>query len=508
MKPKQKDQQPQPMPAAGAVTDTVEKDQQDDPLLARLLEKGFRARTEEDRSRARDTLDEFIKRVTEGVVHEDREMLDTVDELIADIDRKLSDQMNEIIHQAEFMRVEGSWRGLHHLIHESNTGPELEVRMLNVSRKDLHRDLTRAPEFDQSGLFKKIYEEEFGTPGGKPFSYFIGDYEFSNHPQDIQLLEKISNVAAAGWVPFFAAAAPQMLDLDSFQDLANPRDLSMIFEDDAYIKWRMFRESEDSRFVGLCLPRTLMRLPYGEDTCPVDSFAFEEDVSNQGSHSRYVWGNAAFSLGTRINDAFDQYGWCTAIRGLEGGGAVQGLPLHTFRSDTGETVVKCPTEIAITDRRSNELEKLGFIPLCHYKKSDYAVFFSVRSVQKPKQYDLPEAQANADLSSQMQYLLATSRFAHYIKVIQRDKLGSHLTAENVAKFLNDWIAQYVLLNDKAGQELKARQPLREARIEVTEIPGRPGCYDAIIWLKPHYQLEELNVSLRLVATLDTPKRES
>jgi type VI secretion system protein ImpC len=379
----------------------------------------------------------------------------------------------------------------------------LKLRVLNVSKTDLLRDLERASEFDQSALFKKVYEEEYGMFGGAPFGALIGDYEFGRHPQDVALLEKISNVAAAAHAPFFAAANPQLFNLDSFTNIGGPRDLAKIFDGLEYVKWKSFRESEDSRYVGLTLPHILLRLPYGPETVPVETFNFQEDVDGT-DHSKYLWGNAAYALGSRITDAFAKHNWCVAIRGVEGGGLVEGLPAHTFMTDEGDVALKCPTEIAITDRREKELTDLGLIPLVHCKGRDYAAFFGVQSCQKPKKYDTDAANANARLSTQLQYILATSRFAHYLKAIMRDKIGRFMTRQNCQDYLNRWIANYVLLDDNASQDAKAQNPLREARIDVSEIPGKPGAYRAVAFLRPHFQLEELTVSLRLVAELPQP----
>jgi type VI secretion system protein ImpC len=372
-----------------------------------------------------------------------------------------------------------------------------------VSKNDLLKDLERASEFDQSALFKKVYEEEFGMFGGAPFGALIGDYEFGRHPQDMALLDQISHVAAAAHAPFIAAASPQLYNLESFTDLGAPRDLAKIFDTVEYVKWKSFRESEDSRYVGLTLPHILLRLPYGPETVPVEAFNFKEDVDGK-DHSKYLWGNASYAFATRLTEAFAKYSWCAAIRGVEGGGLVEGLPTHTFMTDDGEVALKCPTEIAITDRREKELSDLGFIPLVHCKGTDYAAFFGAQSSQKAKKYDTDSANANARLSTQLQYILATSRFAHYLKAIMRDKIGSFMTRQNCQDYLNRWITNYVLLDDNASQAAKAQYPLREARIDVSEVRGKPGVYRAVAFLKPHFQLDELTVSLRLVAELPTP----
>jgi type VI secretion system protein ImpC len=375
--------------------------------------------------------------------------------------------------------------------------------LLCATKAEVFKDLDQAIEFDQSQLFKKVYEEEYGTFGGHPFSLLIGDYEFGRQPQDMALLEKISGVAAAAHAPFIAAASPRLFDMDSFPELGNPRDLAKLFESTELIKWRSFQASEDSRYVTLVLPHILLRLPYGPNTVPTEDFKLVEDVDGK-DHSRYLWGNAAYALGQRITNAFSLYGWCAAIRGVEGGGMVTGLPTHTFKTDEGDIALKCPTEIAITDRREKELDTLGLVALCHCKGTDYAAFFGGQTTQKPKAYDTDAANANARISARLPYILAASRFAHYLKVICRDKIGSFQTKDSLALYLNRWISSYILGTDDAGQNLKAQYPLREARIDVFDVPGKPGAYRAVAFLRPHFQLEELTTSIRLVAELPPP----
>jgi type VI secretion system protein ImpC len=401
--------------------------------------------------------------------------------------------------------LEASWRGIKYMMDQSETSSMLKIRVLNVSKKELLRDLQRAPEFDQSVMFKKVYEDEFGIFGGEPFGALVGDYEFSKHPEDIELLEKVSQVAAGAHAPFLTAAAPELLNLDSFSQLGDPRDIGKIFDSTEFAKWKSFRASEDSRYVGLTMPRVLMRLPYGKDTKPVDDFNYEEGVDGT-DHSKYLWGNAAYALGARLTQAFAQYGWCASIRGVEGGGLVEGLPTHTFRTDEGDVALKCPTEVAITDRREKELADQGLIPLVHCKGTDYAAFFSVQSSNKPKKFDKAAANANARLSAQLPYILAVSRFAHYMKSIMRDKIGGFMSRGQCQTFLTQWIMQYVTDDDQASAATKAKFPLREAKIEVSEIPGKPGAYRAIAFLRPHFQLDELTVSLRLVAELPAPAK--
>jgi type VI secretion system protein ImpC len=462
-----------------------------------------RPQDEEERKHSRLQIATLVEEVMQGTVRVSKDIEAMISARIADIDELLSRQLNEVMHAPDFQRLEASWRGLHYLVHQSETSTMLKLRVLNVPKNDLLRDLERASEFDQSALFKKVYEEEYGMFGGAPFGALIGDYEFGRHPQDMALLEKISNVAAAAHAPFIAAASPRLFNLDSFTELAVPRDLAKLFDTVEYVKWKSFRDSEDSRYVGLTLPHILLRLPYGQDTVPVEAFNFKEDVDGK-DHSKYLWGNAAYALGTRLTDAFARYNWCVAIRGVEGGGLVEGLPAHTFMTDEGEVALKCPTEIAITDRREKELSDLGLIPLLHCKGTDYAAFFGAQSCQKPKKYDTDAANANARLSTQLQYIMATSRFAHYLKAIMRDKIGSFMSRKNVEDYLNRWINNYVLGTDDAGQEMKARYPLREARVDVSETPGKPGVYRAVAFLKPHFQLDELTISLRLVAELPPP----
>jgi len=483
----------------------LEEPPDNDNLLESMLGEGRLARDESQTERAKDMIGEFVQQVMQGSMVVSKNIETSINSRIAAIDSLVSAQLNEIMHAEEFQKLEGSWRGLQHLVFESETGTMLKIRVLNSSKKDLLRDMERAPEFDQSALFKKIYEEEFGTFGGSPIGALIGDYEFSNHPQDISLLEKVSQVAAAAHAPFISAASPQLFGWDSFSDLQEVRDLAKIFDRTEYAKYRSFRESEDSRYVGLTLPHTLMRLPYGKETVPTETFNFEEDVDGT-DHKKYLWGNAAYSFGTRMTESFAMYHWSVAIRGVEGGGLVQGLPTHTFRTDEGEVALKCPTEVAITDRREKEFSDLGFIPLVHCKGTDYAAFFGAQSMNKPVKYDSDAANANARLSTQLQYMMAVSRFAHYLKAMMRDKIGSFMSRTDCERFLNQWITNYVTADDNASPATKAQYPLREASVEVVEVPGKPGVYRAIAFLKPHFQLDELSVSLRLVAELPQSAR--
>ena len=449
-------------------------------------------------------LAERIRKVLEG---DTGDVVAAIKTRIAQIDDLLEMQLDQILHNPAFQALEASWRGLHYLVDKSETGSHLKIRVLNASKADLTRDIEGAVEFDQSALFKQIYEEEYGTYGGNPFSVLIGDYAFGRDPQDMATLTGISGVAAAAHAPFIAAASPELFDWSSFSELNKPRDLSKTFETAELIKWRSFRDSEDSRYVTLTLPRVMARYPYGAKSKPVEGLNYNEKLSgSEGDHSNYLWGNPAYALGARITDAFAKHRWCAAIRGAEGGGMVEDLPVYTFRTDNGDITFKCPTEISITDRREKELNDLGFLALCHCKGTDYATFFGGQTTNKPKKYNLSSATKNAGISSMLPYILASSRFAHYIKVMMRDKIGSFMTRENVASYLNEWISQYVLLTDSAPQSIKAKYPLREARVDVTEMPDKVGAYKAVVFLKPHFQLDELTVSLRLVAELPPPAK--
>jgi type VI secretion system protein ImpC len=380
-------------------------------------------------------------------------------------------------------------------VSNTETSDMLKIRVLNVSKKELVRDLQRAVEFDLSAIFAKVYEEEYGTFGGSPYGVMIGDYEFGWHPQDIELLEKMSNVAAVAHAPFIAAASPAMFNWENFTELTGPRDLYRIFDSDQYLRWKYFRETEDARYVGLALPHVLMRVPYGSEGTPVEEFRYEENVDGR-EHTKYLWGNGAYAFAVRLTSAFSQYEWCAAIHGVEGGGLIGGLPVHTYRTDEGDIALKCPTEIPITDRREAELSRLGFMPLCHAKGTDKAVFFTVASCHRPRKYLDDGANANAGLAAQFDYVMAVSRFAHFLKAMMRDKIGSFKSRLECEQHLNNWISQYVLLDDTAGQETRAKFPLREARIEVVEVPGKPGTFRAVGHMRPQFQLDEITVPMR------------
>ena len=491
--------------AEKAAAQSAEAKTTESSLLDQIVDQGRFGRETAAREKGRDMVKEFVAQVLEGEMKVSRDADATINARVAQIDHLISLQLNEIMHHPAFQKLEASWRGIKYLMDQSETSSMLKIRVLNVNKKELLRDLQRAPEFDQSVMFKKVYEDEFGIFGGEPFGALIGDYEFSKNPEDIELLEKVSQVAAGAHAPFLTAAGAELLNLESFSQLGEPRDIGKIFDSTEYAKWKSFRASEDSRYVGLTMPHILMRLPYGKDTKPVDDFNFEEGVDGT-DHSKYLWGNAAYALGARLTQAFASYGWCASIRGVEGGGLVEGLPTHNFRTDEGDVALKCPTEVAITDRREKELADQGLIPLVHCKGTDYAAFFSVQSANKPKKFDKAAANANARLSAQLPYILAVSRFAHYMKSIMRDKIGGFMSRDQCEKFLTQWIMQYVTNDDQASAATKAKFPLREARIEVSEIAGKPGAYRAVAFLRPHFQLDELTVSLRLVAELPPPAK--
>lgn len=473
-------------------------------ILDQIIDETRIAKQDSQRDNAKDMIGEFVQEVMAGAITTSKNTEAMINDRIAQLDKLISDQLNEVMHHPDLQKLEGSWRGLHYLVDKSETGQSLKIRVLNATKNDMLKDMQRASEFDQSSVWKAIYEEEFGTFGGASYGLLMGDYQFTNHPQDVKFLEEISHVAAAAHAPFIASANEGMFNWDGFEEMGDVRDMAKIFSGAEYTKWNSFRESEDSRYVALALPHILMREPYGADTVPVESFGYEENVDGSDS-SKYLWGNAAYALATKMTDSFAKYHWCAAIRGVEGGGLVEGLPVHNFKTDEGDIALKCPTEIAITDRREKELADLGFMPLVHCKGKDYAAFFSTQTAQKAKTYDNDTANANANMSTQLQYIMATSRFAHYLKSMMRDKVGSFMTKNDAEKFLNNWIANYITLDPNASQESKAKFPLSEARVDVSEVPGKTGAYRAVAFLKPHYQLDELSVSLRLVAELPEAK---
>ena len=476
--------------------------------FSELLKKEFRPKSD----RAREQVQTAVQTLAQQVLSDQDLILDdavnSINAIIAEIDLKLTQQVNLILHHPDFQQIEGAWRGLRHLITNTETDEMLKIRFMPVSKLELGKTLKKfkGVAWDQSPLFKKVYEEEYGQLGGAPFGCLVGDYSFDHSPPDVEILQGMAQIAAAAHAPFIAGASPTVMQMDSWQELTNPRDLTKIFSTPEYAAWRSLRESEDSRYIGLAMPRFLARLPYGAKTDPVEEFDFEEDMEGADSR-RYTWANSAYAMAVNINAAFKQYGWCSRIRGVESGGAVEGLPVHTFPSDDGGVDMKCPTEIAISDRREAELAKNGFMPLIHRKNSDIAAFIGAQSLQKPAQYEDPDATANAELSARLPYLFASCRFAHYLKCIVRDKIGSFKERAHMEKWLNDWILQYVD-GDPANstEQVKARKPLAGAEVTVEEVEGNPGYYTSKFFLRPHYQLEGLTVSLRLVSRLPSEKK--
>ncbi|MDR6644489.1 MULTISPECIES: type VI secretion system contractile sheath large subunit [Rhodanobacteraceae] len=488
--------------AAEALVDTTEGSD-----FSALLTKEFRPKSERARTEVESAVRTLAEQVLDRADIVSDDVTQTINAYIAEIDRKLSEQINHILHHPDFQKLEGAWRGLHHLVTNTETDPQLKIRVMNLSKNDLGRTLKRykGTAWDQSPIFKKVYEEEYGQLGGEPYGCLIGDYYFDHGPQDVELLRGMAQVAAASHAPFIAAAAPGLLGMDSWGELANPRDLAKIYSTPDYAAWRSLRDGEDAKYVALTMPRTLSRLPYGAKTDPVEEFDFEEDTSGADS-SKYTWQNAAYAMGVNINRSFKQYGWCTRIRGVESGGTVDNLPAHVFPTDDGGVDMKCPTEIAITDRRSAELDKMGLMPVVHRKNSDMAAFIGAQSLARPEEYDDPDATANAALSARLPYMFACSRFAHYLKCIVRDKIGSFSTREQMQDWLTRWVLNYVDGDPiNSNEETKARKPLAAAQVVVEEVEGNPGYYTSKFYLKPHYQLEGLTVSLRLVARLPSGK---
>jgi len=488
--------------AAAAQVSTTAADQ-----FEALLAKEFKPKTDEAKSAVKLAVQTLAEQALGATTLISDNAIKTIEAIIAEIDRKLTEQVNMILHQEDFKALEGSWRGLHYLVNNTETGENLKIRVMNISKKDVSKTLKRykGTAWDQSPLFKKLYEEEFGMPGGQPYGCLMGDYYFDHSAPDVEMLSGIAQISAAAHAPFLTAAAPSLLNMETWQELSNPRDLAKIFGTPEYASWKSLRESEDARYLGLTMPRVLARMPYGAKTSPVEEFAFEEDTAG-ADHTKYVWTNAAYSMATNVTRSFKLYGWCARIRGAEAGGMVEGLPVHAFPTDDGGVDMKCPTEIGITDRREAELAGCGFMPISHWKNTDFAVFVGAQSLQKPAEYDDPDATANANLAARLPYLFATCRFAHYLKCIVRDKIGGFTSREVLQEWLNRWILRYVDSNPSSTDDVKARFPLSAAEVVVEEVEGNPGYYSSKFFLKPHYQLEGLTVSLRLVSKLPSEKK--
>jgi type VI secretion system protein ImpC len=490
----------QAAPEAAAATATTEA-----PSLLDQVISATRPQDQKEAERNRTYFKQFLEGVVKPGQVVSKDVEQNIKYWIGELDKKLTGQVNEIMHHPDFQKLEGTWRGLHYLVHQSETGTDLKIRVMNARKQEIARDLEKAVEFDQSTLFKKIYEDEFGVLGGTPYGLLVGDYEFGRGGEDVAALQKMANLAAGAHAPFVSNASAKMFGFDRYTELSGPRDLAKIFDAVEYGSWRGFRDSEDSRYVALAMPRVLGRLPYGAENKRVEAFSFEEDVDGK-NHDKYLWMGAAWAYAARVTDAFARDGWFARTRGVEGGGKVEGLPVHTFPTDDGDVAAKCPTEIAITDRREFELSNLGFLPLVHAKGRDFAVFMGTQSCQKPKQYFDPAANANAELSAKLNHIMIVSRFSHYLKVMARDKIGTFMEVGDCQRWLNAWIRNYVVSNpSEVGDQTKAEKPLADANVEVREVKGKPGWYEAVAYLRPHFQLETLTTSMRLVA--EVPKKK-
>lgn len=478
--------------------------------FASLLKKEFKPKTEEVRSEVERAVQTLAEQALGNTKLIGSDVVASIESIIAAIDKKLSEQVNAIIHHEDFQKMESAWRGLHYLVNNTETDEQLKIRVMNISKTDLHKTLKRykGTSWDQSPIFKKVYEEEYGQFGGEPFGAIVGDYYFDQSPPDVELLGEMAKISAAAHSPFIVGASPALMQMDSWQELSNPRDLTKIFSTPDYAAWRSLRESPDSRYLAMCMPRFLSRTPYGAKTNPVEEFAFEEETGS-ADHSKYAWSNAAYAMAVNINRSFKTYGWCSRIRGIESGGAVENLPTHTFPTDDGGVDMKCPTEISISDRREAELSKNGFMAMIHRKNSDFAAFIGAQSLQKPEEYDDPDATANAALAARLPYLFACNRFAHYLKCIVRDKVGSFKEKDDMQRWLQNWIMNYVDGDPvNSSEATKAEKPLAAAEVVVEEVEGAPGYYTSKFFLRPHYQLEGLTVSLRLVSKLPSVKGSS
>ena len=472
-----------------------------------LLQKEFKPKSDEAKDAVQSAVRTLAAQALAGTALIADDAIKSINAIIAAIDQKLTEQINTILHHEEFQKLEGAWRGLHYLVNNTETDEMLKIRVFNVSKNDLSKSLKRykGAAWDQSPFFKKIYEAEYGQLGGEPFGCLVGDYHFDHTAPDVELLGELAKNAAAAHSPFITGGSPTLFQMETWQELSNPRDLTKIFQTPEYAGWRSLRESEDARYIGLAMPRFLARVPYGAKSNPVEEFDFEEETG-AGDHNKYTWANSAYAMATNINRSFKTYGWCSSIRGVESGGAVEGLPTHTFPSDDGGVDMKCPTEIAISDRREAELAKNGFMPLVHRKNSDFACFIGAQSLHKPAEYDDPDASANANLGARLPYLFAVSRFAHFLKCMVRDKVGSFKSAEAMQRDLQDWILQYVDGDPaNSSEQVKAERPLAAAEVIVEEVEGNPGYYSSRFMLRPHYQLEGMSVSLRLVSKLPSAK---
>jgi type VI secretion system protein ImpC len=471
-------------------------------FLAELLEEA-RPQSDEERDAIRCLLERFLAEVlSREIIQSDAER--QLNTLIAEIDQKLSDQLNEVLHHPAFQKLEATWRGLKYLVDRTNSGPTLKIKVLNVTHGEMVKDLEKAGSTERSILYHTVVESEYGMAGGKPYGMLMGDYEFTHMPEDMFLLQELSRIAAGCHSPFVAAASPRLFGLEHFAQLQGPDKVGGVFEGEAYTRWRSFRDADHSRYVALTMPRVLARLPYGETKRKVEAFNFEEAVDGR-DHDKYLWMSAAWAYAARVTNAFDQDGWLARTRGVEGGGKVDDLPTDVFLTEQGLTAVKCPTEVAIPWWREFELSSLGFLPLLHWKDTDYAAFVGTQSCHKPVEYRGPlgaEATANAALAAKLNYILCVSRFSHYLRVMLATWLGRQMPREKVEAALNQWIASYVVEDPtKLLESDRYKYPLQDARVEVTPIPEQPGWFQAVVRLRPHLHLEGVTLSLRLVAKM-------
>jgi type VI secretion system protein ImpC len=475
--------------------------------LALLLHQEFKPQTVRARADVESAVRALARAALSSQAPLSADAVESIEAIIAEIDRKLSEQINLILHHPELQRLEAAWRGLHYLVTNTETDSLLKIRVMNMTKSELHRTLKRfkGVAWDQSPIFKKLYEEEYGQLGGEPYGCLVADYYFDHSSPDVETLSELSKTAAACHCPVITSPAPSLFQMESWHELANPRDIVNVFGTPEYAAWRSLRDAEESRYLGMALPRFLARRPYGQHGEPVPEFDFEEDSAGADA-SRYTWANAAYAMAANITRSYKAFGWCSRIRGIESGGAVSGLPTHSFPTDDGGIDLTCPTEITITDRREAELAKAGFMALVHKKNSDLAAFIGAQSLHRPAQYDDPDATANAALAARLPYLFATCRFAHYLKCIVRDKVGSFKGPEDMQRWLQNWLTQYVEGDPAhASEEAKARKPLADAEVIVEEDPLNPGYYKSNFFLRPHYQLEGLTVSLRLVSKLPSAR---
>lgn len=471
-----------------------------------LLDRAIAATNQTPADQTKELFSVLAEQALSGTVTWDKNLTKTIENAIAEIDKQMSRQLSAIMQQDDFRRLEGSWRGLNKLVTESETGQSLKIKLVDFTKDELIEQFEDAPAVDRSPLFDALYQKEFGTAGGEPYGALIGDYTFSHKDEDVALMRYMGETAAASHAPFIAAANPEMFEFDSFETFNEGKPVASGFDSPAYASWNAFRESDDSRYVVLTLPQTLARLPYGDKGLGTKSFAYEELATDADgnpkpkNNAQLVWSNAAYELGLKMTQAHTQFGWCTAIRGLDNGGKVENLPNLTYKSEAGDLMQQCPIEVNLTDEREKELSDLGFLPLVHYKNTNYGVFIGSQTAQKPKTYTDPDATGNAAISARLPYIMASSRIAHYLKVMGRDMLGSNLEAADVQKDLQTWIDQYTN-SGAVGNAERSKTPLCESRIQVVEQPGRPGAYSAVAHLRPWLQLEELTTSVRMVTKI-------